>query len=366
MDEYSENDIFSGDDLEDFEGNNDVETDNGDDNESEQLYAGDDIDTTEEEHDKEEEVGDAVLGVKDYQDGRASKNDGGSDAAADDYDEELTPYGKLASALREEGILEELAEDEDEVRTVDDFREAIMRRIQQGVDDMTARTNYALNLGVDKGEIANHESLLAELQGVTREDLTDESDEGVRIRRNLIMEAARARGLSDEQAAREVTKSEKAGTDIEDAADALGYLTQRTKAEYSQLIEEQKQKLQEAEEREAGYYRAIGDNIMNCDDGIFKGIPDNVRKSIIENDDKFHEFNQKYPVVAEAAQRVLFALTNGYRDFDVLVAPRVKKGMKNGLAKLERTLKSGEPMRGGNYRLANTLEDNTFDDTQFI
>jgi hypothetical protein len=76
------------------------------------------------------------------------------------------------------------------------------------------------------------------LESLTEEDLADESEKGETLRKNLIYQDFVNRGYSKERAAKEVQKSLKGGTDIEDAKEALSSNKEFFQEQYDGLIKE--------------------------------------------------------------------------------------------------------------------------------
>ena len=79
----------------------------------------------------------------------------------------------------------------------------------------------ALNYGIEPTEIKKYENTLNYLNSVDDDSINDESDDGEKLRKNLIYQDFINRGYSKERATREVQKSFNSGTDIEDAMEAL-------------------------------------------------------------------------------------------------------------------------------------------------
>lgn len=131
-------------------------------------------------------------------------------------------YSSIAKALTEEGIFPDL-DDETiaEVKTPEDFRDLVEKQIQAGLDERQKRIDDALNAGVEPTEVKRYEGAISYLDSLTEEDLTDESEKGETLRKNLIYQDFVNRGYSKERAAKEVQKSLKGGTDIDDAKEAL-------------------------------------------------------------------------------------------------------------------------------------------------
>ncbi len=146
-------------------------------------------------------------------------------------------YSSIAKALTEEGIFPDLDEETiSEVKTPEDFRDLIEKQIQAGLDERQKRIDEALNAGVEPTEVKRYEGAISYLDGLTEEDLTDETEKGETLRKNLIYQDFVNRGYSKERATKEVQKSLKGGTDIEDARDALTSNKEYFQEQYDNLI----------------------------------------------------------------------------------------------------------------------------------
>ena len=143
-------------------------------------------------------------------------------------------YSSIAKALKEDGIIPDL--DEKEIKSPEDFASGIDKYIKSKLDEHQKRVAEALEFGVEPTEIKRYENTLSYLETIKEEALKDESDKGEKLRQQLIYQDFINRGYSEERAKREVTKSLNAGTDIEDAKEALNSNKEFFKKEYDNLI----------------------------------------------------------------------------------------------------------------------------------
>ena len=131
-------------------------------------------------------------------------------------------YSSIAKALQEEGIFPDLDDDTtSKITTPEDFAEIVEKTIQSRFDERQKRIDDALNYGVEVTEIKRYENTIQYLDSIKDDVLTDEGDKGEQLRKQLIFQDFVNRGYSQERAQREVTKSLNAGSDIEDAKEAL-------------------------------------------------------------------------------------------------------------------------------------------------
>jgi len=99
--------------------------------------------------------------------------------------------------LKEEGIFPDLDDkDVEDVKEPEDFRDLIDKQIQAGLDEAQKRVLDALNTGVEPNVIKQYENTLEYLNSITEEQITDESDRGETLRKNLLQQDFMNRGYS--------------------------------------------------------------------------------------------------------------------------------------------------------------------------
>ena len=281
-------------------------------------------------------------------------------------------YSSIANALVEDGIFQNLDEETlSNIKSAEDFANVISEQIKNQFDERQRRVDEALNFGIEPSEIQKYERLIGFLDGVTDEAISNENDEGETLRRNLIYQDYVNRGFSKERATREVERSFKAGTDIEDAKEALQSNKDFYNDAYNGLINEAK----EADKKEQEKLKKQADDLRNSilnEEKAFKEIEldkatrqrvyDSIMKPVYTNPETGEKLTaiQKY----ESENRteflknvgLFFTLTDGFKKLDGLVQGKVKKEMKKGLRELEHTL-NGTSRNNGNLRFASGVGD---------
>lgn len=284
-------------------------------------------------------------------------------------------YSSIANALVEDGVLQNLDEkDLAKVQSAEDFAELMSEYIKNQLDERQKRVSEALELGIEPTEIQKYERYMSILDGVTDERLTSEDEEGENLRKNLIYQDCLNKGFSKERALKMVDKSFKAGTDIEDAREALqdnktfyknGYDSMLKEAREAEQ-EEQKKLKKQAEELRTSILeedKAFGD--ITLDKGTRQRVYDSIIKPVYTDPESGERLTaiQKYELEhrTEFLKNVglLFVLTDGFKNIDRLVTDKVKKETRKSLRNLEHTLSgSGNNFRGGNLTFANNSGDN--------
>lgn len=284
-----------------------------------------------------------------------------------------TIYSSIAKALKEEGIFPDLDDEVlSKVKEPEDFRDLVEQQIKAGLEERQKRIDDALNYGIEPTEIKRYENTLNFLDSVKEENITDESDKGEELRKNLIFQDFINRGYSRERATREVQKSFNAGTDIEDAKEALKSNTEYFKGKYDDLIEDAKLEAQKEEEDRKEQANKLKESILNeknilgdlsIDKTTRQKIYDNISKPIYKDPEtgEYYTAIQKY----EKDNRVdflkylglVFTLTDGFKSLDGLVKGKVKKEVKNGLRDLEHAINNTARSSDGNLKFVSGVDE---------
>lgn len=284
-----------------------------------------------------------------------------------------TIYSSIAKALKEEGIFPDLDDEVlSKVKEPEDFRDLVEQQIKAGLEERQKRIDDALNYGIEPTEIKRYENTLNFLDSVKEENITDESDKGEELRKNLIFQDFINRGYSRERATREVQKSFNAGTDIEDAKEALKSNTEYFKGKYDDLIEDAKLEAQKEEENRKEQANKLKESILNeknilgdlsIDKPTRQKIYDNISKPICKDPEtgEYYTAIQKY----EKDNRVdflkylglIFTLTDGFKSLDGLVKGKVKKEVKNGLRDLEHAINNTARNSDGNLKFVSGVDE---------
>ena len=283
-------------------------------------------------------------------------------------------YSSIASALKEEGIFPDLDDDTlNGIKTPEDFAEAVEKTVQARLDERQRRIDAALQADVEPDEVRRYEQTLANLDAIKEEYITDETEKGERLRKNLIYQDFRNRGYSEARANREVEKSFNAGTDIEDAKEALESNREYFSTQYQDLIKEAQEEAKE-EQRKIKEEAAQLKKSMLEDKEVFTGITldkttrqkafENITKPVFKTEDgEYLTAIQKYemdnPVEFKKYLSVLFTMTDGFKNIDGLVKGKVKKEVKQSLRELEHKLSSTARNSTGNPRYVGGVEEDT-------
>ena len=283
-------------------------------------------------------------------------------------------YSSIASALKEEGIFPDLDDDTlNGIKTPEDFAEAVEKTVQARLDERQKRVDAALQADVEPDEVRRYEQTLANLDAIKEEYITDETEKGERLRKNLIYQDFRNRGYSEARAKREVEKSFNAGTDIEDAKEALESNREYFSTQYQDLIKEAQEEAKEGQRKIKEEATQLKKSMLE-DKEVFTGITldkttrqkafENITKPVFKTEDgEYLTAIQKYemdnPVEFRKYLSVLFTMTDGFKNIDGLVKGKVKKEVKQSLRELEHKLSSTGRNSSGNPRYVGGVEEDT-------
>ena len=282
-------------------------------------------------------------------------------------------YSSIAKALKEEGIFPDLDDEGlSKVKDPEDFRDLIDQQIKAGLDERQKRIDEALNAGVEPTEIRKYENTINFLDSIKEENISDEGDKGEKLRKDLIYQDFINRGYSKERATREVEKSFNAGTDIDDAKEALKSNIDFFKDKYDELVNEAKSEAEEEEKERKEQAEKLKSSILNdkdvfgdlsIDKSTRQKIYDNIAKPVYKDPETGEYFTaiQKYEMEnrTDFLKNIglLFTLTDGFKNLDGLVKGKVKKEVKKGLRELEHTLNNTARTSDGNLKFVSGVDE---------
>ena len=282
-------------------------------------------------------------------------------------------YSSIANACAVDGAFQHLDDDViKKAKTAEDFFNLIEMETNARFDDKQQRLIKALENGVEATDIRRYENTLSYIDSIQEKDLVEESEKGEALRRNIIFQDFLNKGYTQDRAKKLTERTIEAGTDIEDAKDALVSNRDYFQGEYEKLLNE----AQAEADRVAAERRKQADKLKN---DILKGknlfgdieITSDIRKKVIDNIAKpvfkdpetgsMYTALQKYEMENHADfikyVGTIFTLTNGFQDFDSFMKGKVNKEKKKGLRELERTLTNTKKGGGGNLKLVTSAKE---------
>ena len=282
-------------------------------------------------------------------------------------------YSSIASALKEDGIFQNLDEEKaKEIKDAESFAQAIRDEVSAQFDKRQRRIDEALTAGIEPSEIQKYERTLNYLDSIKDENISDESEQGEQLRRQLIYNDFINRGYSKERAQREVKKSFDAGTDIEDAKESLKSNKEFFKSSYNSMVEEAKK----AEEEEIKERKKDAETLkksileeekvfgeLQIDKATRQKVFDNISKPVYKDPETGELFTalQKYEMDnrLDFLKNVglIYTLTEGFKNLDGLIKGKVKKEVRKGLRELETTINNTARTTDGNLKFATGVDE---------
>lgn len=308
--------------------------------------------------------------------GSGKDNEGKEDTAPDNDADGTSPnnfYSSIANACAVDGIFPNL-DDETIKKAVDaeSFSNLIEAEINARFDEKQKRISQALENGVEPTDIKKYESTLNYINTITDAAIAEESEKGEQLRYNLIYQDFINKGMTPDKAKKFADRTVDAGTDVEDAKEALLSNKEFFSNAYNKMLQDAQQKADEdkaereknAKELEKSLMKdkqLFGD--MEISNDIRKKAFDSVSKPVYKDPETgdYMTAIQKYESEHRAEflkyTGLIFAMTNGFKDFDSFAKGKVRKEVKKGLRELEQTLNNTRRNNDGSLRMVTNQKD---------
>ena len=282
-------------------------------------------------------------------------------------------YSSIANALAVDGIFPNL-DDETVKKAVDaeSFSNLIEAEINARFDEKQKRISQALDNGVEPTAIKKYESTLNYINSLTDATLSEESEKAEQVRFSLIYQDFINKGMSSEKAKKLTDRSINAGTDIEDAKEALLSNKEYFTKQYNELLQEAQQQADEEKAARTKRQKEIENSILK--DKQLMGdieVSSDIRKKTFETISKpvyrdpetgeyltaIQKYEREHSEDFLKYTSLMYTMTNGFKDFDSFVKGKVKKEMKKGLKELEHTLNNTRRASDGSLKMVTNQKD---------
>ena len=263
-------------------------------------------------------------------------------------------YSSIAKTFAEDGVFQNLDEEAlSKVNDAESFLDLVEQQVQSKLDEKQKRIDKALNAGIEPTQIQRFENNMKILNSITEDSISEEGEKGENLRKNIIYEDYIQKGFSKERAIKAVERSIAAGTDIEDAKEALQSCKDQVNKAYNDAIkkaeEEKVNEEKELKEQAEALKKSIlsdkkpfGD--LEIDKSTRQRVFDAISKPVFTDPETGERLTalQKY----EADNHndfmkyvgLTYVLTDGFKSLDGLVKGKVKKEVGKSLKELEHTL----------------------------
>lgn len=273
-------------------------------------------------------------------------------------------YSSIAKAFADDGIFPDLNEEDiSKIETPEDFRTLIESKISSELDDRYKRIDKALGIGVQPDIIKQYEGALNYLESIQQSSIEDENEQGEELRKKLIYQDFINRGYSQERAQKEVDKSIKGGTDIEDAKDALQGNKDFYKTAYDKVLKDAEEAAEKSKKEQKEQIDALKKSILedkkffgdlDIDRSTRQRVLDNIMKPVHKDKNtgelytaiQQYEMENKVDFIKNLG--LIFTLTNGFKDLSGFIKGKVRKEVKRGISELENVLNNTQRTSDGN------------------
>ena len=275
-------------------------------------------------------------------------------------------YSSIAEALMDEGFFSDLTDDVKNCQSAADLVELFKKHNQSMLDDEQKRISQALNDGVQPSAISTMERTLKYLNSITKENIEDESDDGIKLRQQLIYNDYINKGFSQQRASDLVKRAFDSGTDVEDAIEALTSNKTHFKSKYDNLLAEaraaKQKEIDDLNARKENLKKSILDEKkafgeLEVDKKTRQRVYEVLTKPYYKDKEtgeymsEIDKYEMEHPEDFDKYMAYFYVLTNGFTSLDNVTKSVEKKVTKAGLKKLEQVVNSTQRNSDGSLRL---------------
>ena len=263
-------------------------------------------------------------------------------------------YSSIAKTFAEDGVFQDLNDEAlSKVNDAESFIDLMEKQIQSKLDEKQRRIDEALNAGIEPTQVQRFESNMKVLNSITDEAISEEGEKGENLRKNIIYEDYIQKGFSKERAIKAVERSITAGTDIEDAKEALQSCKDQVTKAYNNAVKEAKEEKANEEKELREQAEALKKSILSdkkpfgdleLDKNTRQRVFDAISKPIFTDPNTGERLTAIQKFEADNHNDFMkyvgltYVLTDGFKSLDGLVKGKVKKEIGKGLRELEHTL----------------------------
>ena len=283
-------------------------------------------------------------------------------------------YSSIAKACAVDGIFPNLDEETiEKAKDAEAFSDLIEAEVNARFDEKQQRILKALENGVEPDSIRQYESTLNFLNSLTEAQIIEDNEKGEELRQKIIYQDFLNKGYKPAQAQKLVQRTIDAGTDIEDAKDALQSNKEHFQNLYDEMLKDAQKEADKAKAERIKQEEKLKKSILEDSDllggmelskDVRKKVYDNIARPVYKDPEtgQYLTALQKY----EMEHRedfikyvgLFMTLTDGFKDFKSFTKAEVKKEMKKGLRGLEQALQQGRTT-GGNMKLVGNGKPDT-------
>lgn len=286
-------------------------------------------------------------------------------------------YSSIASAFKVDGVpLFSEADDEElkKISSVEDFEDFLKERLEKAIDDRfddsQKRIKDALTYGMEPSDIQVFENSLRNLNSITEEAISDESEDGEKLRRQLIYSDFINRGISKDRAEKLTQRAFDAGTDLDDAKEALKANKEFYKSEYDRIfkankdayeanVAQQKKAAEDFKKVVISDKKAFGE--VEVDSKTRQKIYDVVTKPVAKDKSgnpitEIQKYADENPADFRKYLAYFYVITDGFKSLQKVKDTVSKEVRKKEISALERTLNSSQRNSDGSLKFMGNTE----------
>lgn len=277
-------------------------------------------------------------------------------------------YSSIAKTFAEDGVFQDLNDEAlSKVNDAESFIDLMEKQLQSKLDEKQRRVDEALNAGIEPTQVQKFESNMKVLNSITDEAISEEGEKGENLRKNIIYEDYIQKGFSKERATKAVERSITAGTDIEDAKEALQSCKDQVAKAYNDAIKEAKEEKANEEKELREQAEALKKSILSdkkpfgdleLDKNTRQRVFDAISKPVFTDPETGDRLTAIQKFEADNHNDFMkyvgltYVLTDGFKSLDGLVKGEVKKEIGKGLKELEHTLNNTARNSNGTLKFA--------------
>lgn len=282
-------------------------------------------------------------------------------------------YSSIAKAFKVDGIFSDIDdEDIDKVTSPEDFADLVNKQIVAKFDERQKRIDDALNNGMEPSEIQMYENSIANLDSIKDEDINDESEKGINLRKLLIKTDYINKGVDSTRAEMLAQRAVDNNTDIEDAKIALEGNREFYKNKYKEALASAEKEAKEIKAKRDKQMETLRVTILegnkafgeiSVDKATRQKIYDTVSKPVFKTDNntyltELQKYQSENPVEFMKNIGYLYVITDGFKSLNNLENSIKKKATSKGIRELEHTLNSTVRNPDGSLKYVSGVGDN--------
>lgn len=283
----------------------------------------------------------------------------------------------ILTALKDDGILPDVdSELIQKAKSPEDFANIIEAQVAARLDATQQSLKKALDSGMTPDEIKTYQDTQAFLESIEEETLEDEdNEESMSLAKNLIYQDFLNRNFTPERAKKEIEKSIKAGTLVEDAKTALESNKDFYKGKYEATLREREEATNKArkaaEKLRQEFIKKTTETKepfkgLTLDEKTRRIVLENATKPIKDTEGNLYTPVQKYikenPNDAQYFMSLFYTLTDGFTNIDKLVGGKVKETTKKVVSNIEKVLNTSSRFNDSGNALFPKDEDSKLTD----